>query len=129
MSSRPKKKKANFETFEATEHDNKFARISLSMAKSKAYKRLSAQAKVLYTCMKFQMHSQESNNLEKGCFHFNQAMFIKGHENGFELFSNWGRFSQYCNELVDNGFIEFVARNGNTREKNIYRFSDKWKFL
>jgi len=36
-------------------------------------------------------------------------------------------FQRVKQELIDKGFIEVVAHNGNLRKPNEYKFSDRWK--
>lgn len=95
------------------------------MLQHQAYIELSPQAKVLYQYMKLQLFGvkQENKPQQKNdYFVFNKAMYTKT----YNLFSNGEQFAKYCHELIKNGFIEEVENNKTTRNKNIYKFSDKW---
>lgn len=111
---------------DTTVHQNRiYARIFASMINSPAWKKLSRGAMALYLIMKLQEQGQaripEHNYLTD--FYFNEAMFTKV----YPLYTNRKTFRKERQELIDNGFIEYILKGKNTREKSIYRFSDKWK--
>lgn len=38
-------------------------------------------------------------------------------------------FYSCIKELIENGFVEYVEHHKNTRQENIYKFSDKWRTI
>ncbi len=44
----------------------------------------------------------------------------------YPLYNNKNSLYSDIKVLIEQGFIECVERNKNTRDKNVYAFSDKW---
>lgn len=130
------KKKFSPNSWETVGDNTLSATLYATMLQSDAFKELSANAKVLYVYMKLQLYGQQGkrkvvdpDGKGRDCFYFNKAMWIndKAHPNSYALYKNGSQFARDKKQLIDFGFIEEVQSNWNTREKNIYCFSYKWK--
>lgn len=102
------------------------ANIYVSMMQSNAWMKLSKNARLLYLYMKAQYYGArnlpERPNTD---FVFNWALVSKT----YKLYTNYQRFENDRNMLIEYGFIELIENGKNTRTKSIYRFSDKWQSL
>lgn len=122
--SRNKKPKYKIRNFESGKTKDIFATIYADMIQSQAWKELTNNARVLYIYMKLQYYGQKPINEMEDYFYFNKAMYTKT----YKLYTNVGQFYKDRDLLVKNGFIEIVGGSTKTtREKMIYRYSDKWK--
>lgn len=107
------------------------ANIYESMLQSKAFKSLTAKQQILYVYCKSQYYGKrkpkkdyEKQGLyqEDTYFYFNWQLAID-----YGLYSTHSRFYKDLKELSQKGFIELVKSGKGHKEKNVYKFSDKWK--
>lgn len=99
---------------EADKKDDGFARISDSMHRSKAWKKLSLQSRCLYMEFKFRYNGKNVNDLS---FTYKE---------GRELM-NVNTFAKCIKQLLELGFIKYIRHSPNTRECNIYGLCEDWK--
>ena len=114
-----------FESIEGVPGARVYASIYVPMLQSKAYRNLTNGARTLYTFMKAQYRGAHLAEHLETEFVFNWAMANKT----YGLYTNKRQFYTDIDRLVQNGFIEVVEHGKNTRTKNIYRYSDKWKSI
>lgn len=104
-----------------------FARIYKTMVTSEAFKSLSKKQRLLYVYMKMEYYGQpnknrpDKNKLE--LFYFNRGIY----KNKYELYTNDGSFYRDRDALIEKGFIDCVRNGLTTRQKSIYRFSNRWR--
>ena len=65
--------------------------------------------------------SASKDNPKEFCFNWGLA------SKSFKLYGNRETFYKDIKVLIDTGFIDCVENNRNLRQKNVYRFSDRWK--
>ena len=119
-----RKKKYVPKSFESSKAGDVSANIYASMMQSEAWSNLTNNARVLYLYMKLQYYGQKTiPDREQECFYFNKALVTKT----YQLYTNVNQFYKDKKMLIDNGFIETVENGRNTRTKNVYRFSSKWR--
>jgi len=76
--------------------------------------------------MKEQYYHVPQKNHPKGnneYFYFNQHIWL----DELKLYTNKGQFYKDMKKLVECGFIEVVERSPNTRERNVYKYSEGWQ--
>lgn len=106
------RKDTRFKDYEGFKSKDKHIRLTASMLLSDNYLKLSNSAKVVYSYMKlwacgenvFQYSQSNSNK------YMSNKTYIKARD-----------------ELIDKGFIEYVATNQFAHIPNSYKFSDKWR--
>lgn len=102
------------------------ANIYVSMMQSNAWMQLSKNARLLYLYMKAQYYGAKNlSDRPATDFVFNWALVSKT----YKLYTNYQRFENDRNMLIEKGFIDLVENGKNTRTKSIYRFSDRWQAL
>ena len=123
-----------------------FANIYESMLQSEAFKTLKPRYKVLYMICKAQYYGKRKPRND-----YPNIPELQGNDLFYlskeDLVTKYGYASRNCDKelygymdsktgkrvpgafdiLEEHGLIEFVSRNKASRQKNIYRFSDKWK--
>lgn len=110
--------------FESVGGNKLSANIYATMIQSDAWSKLSKNARLLYVYMKMQYYGQRPIPEHPAVdFVFNWALVSKT----YKLYSNYKRFENDRNMLIEYGFIELIENGKNTRTKSIYRFSDKWQ--
>lgn len=113
-------------SFESADGSRTNAAIYASMINSKAWIKLSKNARLLYMYMKLQLFGQKPiKDHPEHDFVFTWGMASKV----YRLYTNQTRFRNDLGELTALGFIETVEKGKTTRTPNIYRFSDKWRSL
>lgn len=112
--------------FEKSGSSNLSATIYASMLNSDNWMKLSNNAKVLYMYMKLQYYGQNPKPIptRQDTFYFNKSLYMEK----YGLYKNGAQFTRDKNQLIQYGFIEEIENGHTTRTKNIYRFSDKWKY-
>ena len=123
-----KKKKYQKKEFESTGASyDVSANIYLSMIKSEAWQALTKNQRLLYLYLKMQYYSQKRkpNKDDKSMFYFNQTKWM----NEYQLYSVGNKKSFYndMEQLIIKGFIDCVSSGKTTREKSIYRYSNRWQ--
>lgn len=117
-------KKKRFKPYDCMKNgeSNLSATLYVSMLESPAYKDLSSSAIRLYNYMVLQLYGQQAIDGDELTFFFNRGLYMR-----YELYKNWSQFARDRKQLIEHGFIEEIENGHNTRTKNKYRFSDKWK--
>ena len=121
-----KSKKQPPEKWESVGKNNKFVRLFVEQLESEAMNQLKPRQRNLYTYMKLQYSGKETKNNPQGkkdYFYFNWTLANKK----YKLYKNQKTFYDDIKILNEKGFIEIVEKNQNLRQKNVYKFSDKWK--
>lgn len=120
--------------------EDRSANIYYSMLMSNAWRKLTGNQKELYLFCKLQQFGESTNfedhatQLEKDGnekpnisdrFTMNKSKWC----DLYKLYSeqNAKRFYKDINALIENGFIDKIQSGYNTKTKNIYKFSDRWK--
>lgn len=107
------------------------ANIYESLLQSKAFKSLTAKQQILYVYCKAQYYGKRKpkKDYEKQglyqddtYFYFNWQIAID-----YDLYSTHSRFYKDMKVLTEKGFIELIKSGKGHKEKNVYRFSDKWQ--
>ena len=109
------------------------ASIFESMLQSKAYKSLTSKQKILYVYCKAQYYGKrkpkkdyEKQGLyqEETYFYFNFQLAID-----YELYTEKSHSGFYkdMKALMQKGFFELAKSGKGHKEKNVYKFSDKWQ--
>lgn len=114
------------EKWESIGKNNKFVRLFVEQLESKAMQNLTGRQIALYLFMKMQYKGKETKNNPNGKkeqFYFNWGLANKK----YCLYTNQKTFYNDIKALIKFGFIECIENNRNTRSKNVYAFSDKWK--
>lgn len=132
-----KKKKHVPKTFESTirytdENGNNKTDISAnlyhSMLISETFKNLTNRQKVTYLYMKdlyYYVPSAKHPNGDNMYFYFNRHIW----KDLYGTHTNGERVRTDIDALIKNGFIEEVENNKNLRQKNVYKYSDKWQHI
>lgn len=130
-----KKKKYEAKSFEGTItyiNENGYrktdtsANIFHSMLVSKAFQSLTPKQKIVYLCMKDLYYSVPQHKHpfnDNNYFYFNQHLW----KDVYKIHTNGERLRADIDALIEKGFIEEIENNKNLRQKNIYKYSDKWK--
>lgn len=119
------------------------ANIYISMLQSMAWHNLTGKQKELYLYCKAQYygekkskseHLTEYEKLEKENNIDISKRFTMNKSKWLEIYhiyadSTQRYFYSDMKELIKNGFIRVLEKGDNTRSKNIYEFSDKWRDL
>ena len=103
-----------------------YATIFHSMIISDAYHSLTSRQKDVYTCMKDLYYSVPEKLHPFGrseYFYFNKHLW----KDVYKVHTNGERLRADIDALIEKGFIEEVENNKNLRQKNIYKYSDKWR--
>ena len=110
-------------------------RIFRSMLESVAWRKAPPRAKTLYITMKAMFYDSLENDKDgfdevyrkdNHYFTFNEAKWIKGNKDGFELYSDKKAFYKDLKILIRLGFIDFVDSGCGKSMKNLYMFSSRW---
>lgn len=120
-----KKKKQPPEKWENQGFNERFERLYIGQLTHPAMLSLKPRAFRLYVYMKLQYKGKETKsnpNGKKEQFYCNWKMMSKD----YPLYNNKNSLYSDIKVLIEQGFIECVERNKNTRDKNVYAFSDKW---
>ena len=113
-----------------------YARITESVMLSPAFQDLTPHLQMLYVAMRLQDIGKRKPNRDydenspiweevrsEQCFYFNRKIA----EQYFPQYkNNSGRLYQDIKALADHGFIDLVVSGKATRDKSIYRYSDRW---
>ncbi len=108
------------------------ANIYESMLQSKAFKALTLKQQVLYLYCKAQYYGKRKpkKDYEKqglyqddSYFYFNWQLALD-----YDLYTekSHSRFYKDMKALMQNGFIELAKSGKGHKEKNVYKFTDKW---
>lgn len=120
--------------FESMGGNDTFSMIFMSMLKSPAFKDLSNNQQLLYLFMKSEYYGQKHRPMKDypdiadsiQYFYFNCRI---AEEYGYvKSKGNRGKFYDNIKVLVDHGFIETISNGKESKQKSIYKFSEKWKF-
>lgn len=126
MSTKKKKKADSYETIPRSKSSSIFVQLFCPMLQHPNYIRLSDRQKTLYTYMKLQKYGGNRNRPEEAfndTFYFNWALASKT----YQIYrKNKSGFYGDIKALVDAGFIEVVTNGRSSREKSVYKYSDKW---
>ena len=132
-----KKKKYVPKTFESTiryTDENGYNKLDTSanlfhsMLISEAFKNLTNRQKVTYLYMKdlyYNVPTAKHPNGDKMYFYFNRHIW----KDLYGTHTNGERVRSDIDALIKNGFIEEVENNKNLRQKNVYKYSDKWQHI
>lgn len=113
-----------------------YARITESVMLSPAFQDLTPRLQMLYVAMRLQDIGKRKPNRDydenspiweevrsEQCFYFNRKIA----ERYFPQYKNNSRrLYQDIRALDDHGFIDLVVSGKATRDKSIYRYSDRW---
>ncbi len=114
-----------------------YARITDSLLLSEAFKDLRPHVQMLYIFMRQQEYGRRKPN--RDCNEESEYWEVVRSEQCFyfpwytaKLYSDRykGNSSRFYNDikiLIEHGFIEKILSGKTTREKNIYKYSDKWQ--
>lgn len=111
------RKKVPFQAWETRNSDGiekRFIRLGVTQLSAEVMRKLSPAAFKIYIYMKI-----ESGGKIEYTFPHNR----------YASYMSKPTFFRVIRELETCGFIDVVKRNGNLRQSNIYRFSDRWKEL
>ena len=113
------RRKAEFQPFEgfSTGSESRHARITLSMVKNPAWKKLKPIAVKLYVYLKMKYRGT-AESIRFTCTYKEVNAVL-----GLSDKSIKAAFT----DLIEKGFIEVEEDNSRRMRANIYRFSDKWK--
>ncbi|MCC8073435.1 MAG: hypothetical protein LIO62_04850 [Clostridiales bacterium] len=106
----------------------RFLNINQETLLSENFKHLSNSAKLLYFYMRmeqFGVNEKEHPEKDNKKFYFTQ----KQYKEKYNIFSSPNAFINARDELINAGFIDCIADNSYTRQMNIYKYSDRWKYL
>ena len=107
-----------------------FAKVYESMLQSNAFKSLNAKQQILYIYCKLQYYGKRKPSKdykeqfqENTCFYMNWGKALD-----YNLYteSSSRNFYRDMKKLEEKGFIEKLKSGQKHKEKNVYRFSDKW---
>lgn len=114
-----------------------YARITDSLLKSEAFKSLAYHEKMLCISMRVQEYGKRKPNRDYDenseywssvcsdlCFYYSFAT-AKDYSDRYK--NNSGRLYKDIDALIEHGFIEKVISGKGTREKSVYKYSDKWQ--
>lgn len=117
--------------FESAKHGKAepFSSVYLSMFQSEAWRGLTAKQRDLYYHCKLQLHA-DSKSFPKeerlrGCFTFNRYKWLT--EYGLYTEANQRGFYRDMDNLILRGFVDCIRQGQRTKEKNLYRMSDRWQ--
>ncbi len=132
MSRRPKKYVPKQFESSSPQFDTS-ANIYMSMLMSAAWQSLNAGAKMLYMYCKAQYYGEKrkpkpdfrqlTEQEQQQCFTMNKSKW----KDLYHIYTNDRQFYKDMSLLIKSGFIELIESGKNTRTKNIYMLSDKWK--
>ena len=105
---------------------DKFAGIYMSMVDSQAWSELTANQRVLYVYFKLQIHDKYLKS-EYGdlAFTFNRGKWRDKY--GLYRDGNQQGFYRDRDALIEKGFVDCVKCGQRTKEKSVYRLSDRWQ--
>lgn len=118
-----KKQKYKPYDFQKSGSSNLSATIYASVLESPAFLSLPLSARALFVYMQLQLYGQRAVDDDETIFFFNRALWLSR----YKLYKKWEQFDRDRRQLIQHGFIEEVENGSNTRTKNKYKFSDKWK--
>lgn len=125
MSSKKTFKKQPFEVLRQNEVS---ANLYEGMLTSEIYYTMTDKQKILLLYMKLQMYAERKKPIpdDKSTFTFPRNKWLEK----YHIYSSDNSsFYRDRDVLLERGFIELVRSGKNTRTKNIYRYSDKWKYI
>lgn len=133
----------SFESDKPFEKSNDtFASIFRSMILSKAWQSLKPRQRDLYVHCKSEYIGKSKDDLRQFKAFFEQEHItieqqklfftmnwgkVKKGASLYNLYSNPNQFAEDINALIEKGFIDCVLPGADTRRKNLYRFSDRWR--
>ncbi|MCH5299011.1 MAG: hypothetical protein J1E96_04525 [Ruminococcus sp.] len=105
---------------------NRFSKLYDDMVFSPAFLSLTNNQKLLLICMQHEYNpstkaKHPDNNVNE--FYFNRSIYKKK----YGLYSNDNQFYRDRDALIKKGFIIQVKGGYTTREKTVYKFSDRWQ--
>ena len=101
-----------------------FSGIYASQIQSVAFRALTDKQKVLFLYMRMQEHAEEKpSGFGENCFYFPRALWSKT----LGLYQKDTRYYTDLDALIEAGFVDCIASGYTTREKSVYRFSERWK--
>lgn len=116
------------------------ANIYMSMMLSPAWLDLSKAQQILYLYCKAQYYGKNKKEQKELMtaeellskkevdtskrFFMNREMWL----NFYKIYPDNGQFYKDIKVLCDFGFIKTIERNQNTKKRNIYEFTDQWRF-
>lgn len=107
------------------------ATIFESMLRSKAYCDLSDKQRILYVLCKAQYYGKKHPEKDYQEFEGNEYFYLNFGEvvSAYHLYTEKGhsRFYKDMKVLEEHGFFEKVKSGQNSRDKNVYKFSEKWR--
>lgn len=102
-----------------------------SMLRSHAYCDLSDKQRILYVLCKAQYYGKKHPEKDYEEFEGNEYFYLNFGEvvSAYQLYTEKGhsRFYKDMKALEEHGFIEKVKSGQNSRDKNVYKFSEKWR--
>lgn len=124
----PRKQPFKKQPFEVLKQNEVSANLYEGMLTSEIYYTMTDKQKTLLTYMKLQMYAEHKKPVpnDKTTFSFNRHKWLEK----YHIYSSDnGAFYRDRDVLIERGFIELIQSGKITRSKNIYRFSDKWKYI
>lgn len=125
-----KRKQYTPKEFESAKHGKQepFSAIYLSMLMSNAWNELTAKQRELYLYCKLQLHADKralpAEDIKKGHFTFNQYKWREK----YKLYKPGNNgFYRDMDALINCGFVDCIRQGAQKKEKNVYRFSDRWQ--
>ena len=102
-----------------------FSGIYATQIQSPAWKRLSYKQRDTFLQMRMQEHTKVHPPAEFGTrtFYFPKSLWCAT----LELYRKNEQFYADVDALIEYGFIDCVSSGYTTKEKSVYRFSDRWK--
>lgn len=114
--------------YESARHgkSEKYAGMYLSMIESEAWRALTARQRDLYVHCKLQIHDGTLiSDYGESAFTFNRYKWQKKYK--LYTASNSRGFYRDMDALILKGFVDCIKQGQRTKEKNIYRLSDRWQ--
>ena len=111
----------SFETSQCRSYN--FIALYHDMTGSKAWKKLTGKDIQLY----IQMRQKHQRRVTKGVIHDSNANNISMPKAEYLQFMQQRTFEKCIDHLIELGFVKTVKNRYDTRECNIYGFSDMWK--
>ena len=95
------------------------------MLLSDAWKELTKSQQCLYLYCKAQYYGEKTINGDPECFTLNKDKWQRQY--GLYKKGNEHSFYTDMNALISHGFVLCAERGDNTRTKNIYKYSARWR--
>lgn len=102
-----------------------FTGLYASQIQSPAFRDLSPRQQILFVHMRLQEHTKDHPPAEFGpyTFYFPRKLW----RDLLKLYDHDERFYRDVDGLIEKGFVDCVSSGYLTKEKSVYRFSERWK--